>query len=366
MAEHLPSPTVVTDAVVIGAGPVGLYQVFQLGLLEVKCHVIDAWSEVGGQPVALYPDKPIYDVPGLPVCGGRELTQRLLTQIKPFAVPMHLGHQVNALLRLSDGQWLLTTDQGWHFRTRVVVIAAGVGAFQPKPLRVEGIAALQKQGRWMYHPAPVTTRELPLPFGYEHVLIVGGDGDAIDDALAFIALPSHQRPKSITLLHRRAVLNADADRLALLQNYVKSGAIEFITGQIVAFSSFIEDRIDDAHPSIVVTIETPEGILISRPFSWGRAFLGLSPKLGPISEWGLAMHRKQLAVDSTTMQTNEVGVFAVGDVNTYMGKKKLLVCGFHETVMAAFAIATILHPQHTPILEYTSSSTRLHSLLGIV
>lgn len=365
MTEHLPSSTIVTDVVVIGAGPVGLYQVFQLGLLEVKCHVIDAWSEAGGQPVALYPDKPIYDVPGLPVCGGRELAQRLLTQIKPFAVPMHFGHQVNALHRLSDGQWMLTTDQGQRFQTRVVVIAAGVGAFQAKQLRVEGLASLQMQGRWMYHPAPVTIcKEYPLPFEHEHVLIVGGDGDAVDDALAFLALPSHQQPKSITLLHRRAILNADADQLVLLQNYVKSGAIEFITGQIV---SFIEDPVNgDTHSSVVVTIETPDGAFISRPFSWGRAFLGLSPKLGPISEWGLAMHRKQLVVDSTTMQTNEVGVFAVGDVNTYMAKKKLLVCGFHETVMAAFAIATILHPQSTPILEYTSSSTRLHSLLAVV
>jgi thioredoxin reductase (NADPH) len=367
MTEHLlPSSIIVTDVVVIGAGPVGLYQVFQLGLLEVKCHVIDAWSEAGGQPVALYPDKPIYDVPGLPACGGRELAQRLLTQIKPFAVPMHFGHQVNALHRLSNGQWMLTTDQGQCFQTRVVIIAAGVGAFQAKQLRVEGLASLQMQGRWMYHPAPVTTiiGEHPLPFAHEHVLIVGGDGDAVDDALAFLALPSHQQPKSITLLHRRAILNADADQLVLLQNYVKSGAIEFITGQIV---SFTEDRVNgDTNSSIVVTLETPEGAFISRSFSWGRAFLGLSPKLGPISEWGLAMHRKQLAVDSSTMQTSETGVFAVGDVNTYLGKKKLLVCGFHETVMAAFAIATALHPERPPVLEYTTSSTRLHFLLGLV
>lgn len=340
--------TEITDAIVIGAGPVGLYQAFQLGLLEIKCHLIDAWPEVGGQPVALYPDKPIYDIPALPVCSGRELAQRLLTQIQPFAVPMHLGEQVESLQRTATGQWQIQTHRGLRLESRIVIIAAGVGAFQAKKLAVDGVSDLQAQGRWCYHPAPIGNAPSLKPL---HVLILGGDEDAVDDALAWAAL--EQAPASITLLHRRSVLNAGSSKREALEDLIKSGRVRFSVGQITAISDH------------TVTIEPPEGDVYTIPFDMGRAFLGLSPKLGPISEWGLAMSRKQLQVDPSTMATDAAGIFAVGDVNTYPGKKKLLVCGFHETVMAAFAAAGFMKPQRPPILEYTTSSSRLHSLLGI-
>jgi thioredoxin reductase (NADPH) len=348
MDETDASPVATTDAIIIGAGPVGLYQAFQLGLLEVKCHLIDAWPEVGGQPVALYPDKPIYDIPALPVCSGRELAQRLLTQIQPFAVPMHLGHQVESLQRVENGQWQIQTHNGLRLESQIIIIAAGVGAFQAKKLAVSGVSDLQAQGRWCYHPAPIGAAPTINP---SHVLVLGGDEEAIDDVLAWAAL--EQGPASIALLHRRSVLNASPTKLEALNAFIKSGRVCFYVGQITAI-------FDDT-----VTIEPPEGDIYTIPFDMGRAFLGLSPKLGPISEWGLSMSRKQLQVDPHTMATNAAGIFAVGDVSTYPGKKKLLVCGFHETVMAAFAAAGLIHPQRPPLLEYTTSSSRLHSLLGI-
>jgi thioredoxin reductase (NADPH) len=273
-----------------------------------------------------------------------------LTQLQPFAVPMHLGHQVKSLTRLPTNHWQITTNQGLCLDSQVVIIAAGVGAFQPKTLNTAGISDLLAQGRWAYHPPSPLAQRDPCAYGGQHIWVLGSEEDAIDDVLALASLPPPQQPASITLLHRRSVLNAPPSKLEALSALIASERVLFCVGQII--------DVDDHH----VMIESPEGHQFSLPFDAGRAFLGLSPKLGPISQWGLAMTQKQLQVDPATMSTSETGIFAVGDVNTYLGKKKLLVCGFHEAVMAAFAASTLIR-SHPPVLEYTSSSSRLRALL---
>jgi thioredoxin reductase (NADPH) len=340
-----------------------LYQVFQLGLQGLSCHVIDAWPRAGGQPVALYPDKPIYDLPALPACGGRELTERLLTQLKPFAPTWHLGHTVQTLTPLPDGCWCISTDQGLTLNAKVVVIAAGVGAFQPRGLTAPGASALHHAGVLCYHPplpevdvACVPPSSPPPSWAGRHVLVIGGEQDAVDDACTLADWPSLQhRPACVTLLHRRATLSASAQSLARLNALQATGALRFVVGQVL-----------DATRPAGVTIEPPEGDRFDLPVDEWRVFLGLSPKLGPISQWDLVMRRKQLEVNPSTMGTSATGVFAVGDINTYPGKKKLLVCGFHEAVMAAFAIAALIYPQRPAVLEYTSSSSRLQALLGLI
>jgi thioredoxin reductase (NADPH) len=337
-----------TDALVIGAGPVGLFQVFQLGLLEISCHVIDALPTPGGQCIELYPDKPIYDIPGTPHTTGRELTASLLQQIRPFNAPFHLGQVVSEIETQSDGRFQVTTSRGQQFITKVVIIAAGVGAFQPKLLKIDGLRQFEKS-QLFYHSTP------PNGVVGEQVTVIGGDDAALESA---IALAAAGKAKSITLLHRRDVYQAAPELVATVHALKDAKALHMMVGQATGFT-------EQAGKLTAVQITGVDGQTQAVQTDKLLVYLGLSPKLGPLADWGLAMDRKQVAVDTEKFATSVPGIFAVGDINSYPGKKKLILSGFHECALAAFGAANIVFPGKNPQLEYTTSSTRLHRLLGV-
>ena len=339
-----------TDAVIVGAGPVGLFQTFQLGLQDIRSHLVDALPYQGGQCVELYGDKPIYDIPGIPVCTGRELVAQLQTQIKPFAPTFHLNQEVTEVVRLEDGSISVNTSTGEHLVCKVLVIAAGVGAFQARKLSLEGAAELE--GTQVHYRLGDASR-----FTDQDVVVLGGEETAVAAALR-LTLDAHA-PRSVTLMHRRDVFTAEPALLQAMREAVASGKLQLQIGQPTALLSH-------AHRLHALQVATPEGQTVDRPADHVLAFLGLSPKLGPIAHWGLAMARKQLVVNTETFATDVPGIFAVGDINTYPGKKKLILCGFHEATLAAFGAASIVHPTRTTQLQYTTTSTELHRLLGLV
>ena len=338
-----------TDAVILGAGPVGLFQAFQLGLQDIRSHIIDALPHVGGQCVELYADKPIYDIPGIPLCTGRELVTRLQTQIQPFAPTFHLNQEVTEVVRLDDGRISVRTSAAQHFICKTLVIAAGVGAFQARKLAVEGASTLENTH--VHYRLGDAAR-----FAGQDVVVLGGEESAVATALKLTLEP--QAPRSITLIHRRDVFQAEPVLLQAMREAVANGKLQLLIGQPTALIS----RDQHLH---AVQIATPEGSPVERPAQHVIACLGLSPKLGPITHWGLAMERKQLVVNTETFATDVPGIFAVGDINTYPGKKKLILCGFHEATLAAFGAADLLHPERKTLLQYTTTSTHLHKLLGV-
>lgn len=341
--------TIDTDALVIGAGPVGLFQVFQLGLQGLHAQVVDVLGEPGGQCIELYPDKPIYDIPGTVCCSGRELTQQLLTQLAPFKPGFHFNQQVNGLSRQGDGRWLVTTAQQ-RFCARTVFIAAGVGAFVPKELKIEGLNVFLGS-QFFYRTAP------PAATAGKNVVIVGGEEEAITSALALTENGPAQA-QSVTLVHRRDVLQASPPALERLATLRKNGKLNFLAGQLTGIG------VTDGHLSSVA-LSTPEDQTVNLSLDTLLVCMGVSPKLGPLTQWGLAMERKQLSVDPASFATSEPGIYAVGDVNTYPGKKKLILCGFHEATLAAFAAASYLNPQASRVLQYTTSSALLQQRLGV-
>jgi thioredoxin reductase (NADPH) len=373
-----------TDALVIGAGPVGLWQVFQLGLQGIHAHVVDVLDEAGGQCIELYPDKPIYDIPGLAYSTGRELTQRLLQQVAPFKPDFHFHQQVGELTHQPDGRWLASTAQQ-AFLTRTLFIAAGVGAFVPKELKIDGLARFtgtqlhyrlktmnRQLGVWAAERSAQVKEEpagkgwraedteqstLPPRLLAQHVVVVGGQEAAVDSAIA-LATHNTQPSNTVALVHRRDVLQASPDARDQLAALRASGRIEFIAGQV----SGIE--VSGERLSAVI-ISTPDDQSRTLPLDALLVCQGISPKLGPIANWSLAMERKQLSVDPATFATSEPGIYALGDINTYPGKKKLIVCGFHEATLAAFAAASYINPQTPDVLQYTTSSALLQQRLGV-
>ena len=345
-----------TDCLVIGAGPIGLYQVFQLGLLGLHCTVVDARWEAGGQPSALYPDKPIYDLPGIPVCTGAELTARLRAQIQPFMPHLLWGQQVAYCSQQPGGKWLFetqavhgsTAQTGVTISARTVFIAAGVGAFAPK--RLPGSALQPWEGKQVfYHPAQSALPERG------PTLVVGGDQLAAEAA---IHLAQRAAGGPVTLLHRRNQWDVSDDTLEAMTQLETDGSLIRIVGQVI-------DAVSEQHLLKAVSVQLPDGRTQRVPAEAVLVYLGLSPRLGPIANWGLDMERKLISINPAQSATSLPGVFAVGDVVTYPGKKKLLVSGFHECVQAAFAAAEFLLPESPPLLEYTSSSSRLQKRLGV-
>jgi thioredoxin reductase (NADPH) len=336
-----------TDALVIGAGPVGLFQVFQLGLLEVSCHIVDALPYAGGQCIELYPDKPIYDIPGTPATTGRALVASLLEQIAPFSPQFHFGQLVSTMVREPDGRFRVGTSTGTLFLARTVIVAGGVGAFRPKRIVVEGIERFEGT-QLAYHPERLDA------FVGKQVVVNGGDDTALEAA---IALAEHTAG-CVTLVHRRDGFQADDVLVQRMRALCDAGAMHFVVGQITAFA-----ETNGTLKSIAVT--RPDTSVVNLNVDTLLAFLGVSPRLGPIADWGLDLVRKQVPVDTERFQTREAGVFAVGDLNTYPGKKKLIVCGFHEATLAAWGALSIAHPERRPLLQYTTTSTRLHELLGV-
>jgi thioredoxin reductase (NADPH) len=338
-----------TDAVIVGAGPVGIFQAFQLGLLEISSHIVDALPYAGGQCVELYADKPIYDIPGVPVCIGRELIANLLTQVAPFKPQWHLRQLVTNLQPQPDGRLLLETNSGARFVTKTLFIAAGVGAFQARMPNIEGLMA--HSGKQLHFALPLGETWIG-----RNVLVLGDTDSALQAAIDLAT--QAQKPKSVTLMHRRNVFVAEPTTTAAFRALVEGGLIRFVAGQLTGLHET---------DSCLSTLQYSdvEGIEQTLPVDELLVLMGLSPKLGPIAHWGLEMERRQLKVDTESFTTDVPAIFAVGDINTYPGKKKLIVCGFHETVLAAFGAAAIVFPQKKLLLQYTTTSTRLHSLLGL-
>jgi thioredoxin reductase (NADPH) len=336
-----------TDAVIVGAGPVGLFQVFELGLLEIKAHVIDSLGNVGGQCVELYPDKPIYDIPAVPVCTGQELTDNLLKQIEPFGPTFHLGQEVTVVEKREDGRFNLETSTGTRFITKTIFIAAGVGSFQPRTIKVDGIE--QFEGKQLFYRV-----KDPARFHGRNLVICGGGDSALDWALDLVG-----KAESIVLLHRRDEFRAAPASVAKMKELCDNFEMQFLVGQISGFEAQ-----DDKLSEIKVT--GSDGVTRRLPLDDLLVFFGLSPKLGPIAEWGLDIERKQLkVVDTEKFETNVPGIFAVGDINTYPGKKKLILSGFHEAALAAFGAAPYIFPEKKIHMQYTTTSPKLHKILGV-
>ena len=343
-----------TDALVIGAGPVGLFQVFQLGLLEIKAHVVDSLPHPGGQCMELYPDKPIYDIPGTLRTTGRELTASLLRQIEPFGATFHLSQLVSVVEKRPDGRFFVETSTGTRFTTKTIIVAAGVGAFQPKLLRVEGLEKFDNSSLFYGVGNPPD-------FAGKHLLIVGGEDAALHWASHF-ASEGPDRAKSVTLLHRRDVLQATPPLLASIKALRESKALRFMAGQVTGYEAKNDQKSDQL---TAARVTDSDGETHTVRLDVMLVFLGLSPKLGPVAQWGLDIERKQVLVDTEKFSTSVEGIFAVGDINTYPGKKKLILSGFHESALAAFGAAAIVFPDRKTMLQYTTTSPRLHKLLGV-
>ena len=350
-----------TDAVVIGAGPVGLFQVFQLGLLGLKAHLIDVLPEVGGQCVALYPDKPIYDVPGVPLCTGRELAQQLLTQARPFlpldpatghCAQIHLGQLVSQLQADAEGRFLVETDHGLRWRARTVIVAAGAGAFMPRTLN---LPALEGARHVHYH----LSDEALTSWGGQRVVIAGGGEEALSTAVTLAALPAAQRPRELTLLHRRDQFQVDAALEAQVRELLATQQLRCVVG--MPTDAVLQDGRVTA-----LTVLGADSVARDVPLDHLLVRQGMSPKLGPLSQWGLQLERKQVGVSPVTFESSAPGIYAVGDINIYPGKKRLLLCGFHEATLAAHAAAAVLNPEAPQHLLYTTTSPLLHQRLGVL
>jgi thioredoxin reductase (NADPH) len=342
-----------TDALIIGAGPVGLFQAFELGLLGISSHIVDALPYAGGQCIELYPDKPIYDIPGTLATTGRQLVASLLEQVKPFKPVFHLNQQVSTLGRQADGRFLVETSTNQSFLTKTIFIAAGVGAFQPKKLTVSGLDAFVGT-QLFYHV------DTEADFAGKKVTIVGSEDTAVEAAIQIASLTSNKATSQVTLLHRRDVFNAAPDKLEHMRGLIAAGKLLLRIGQIAGF----EEKQSEQGVLSALQVTDVDGKTEPLPVDTLLVLQGLSPKLGPIAEWGLDIERKQLKVDTEKFQTNESGIFAVGDINTYPGKKKLILCGFHEAALASFAAARLVFPNSPTLLQYTTTSTLLHQRLG--
>jgi thioredoxin reductase (NADPH) len=335
-----------TDVVIIGAGPAGLFQVFELGLLDIRAHVIDSLKQVGGQCAELYPDKPIYDIPAIPVCSAQELVDRLMLQIKPFAPDFHLGQMVSSLQSSDDGRFLLETSDGKRFDAAAVIIAAGLGAFQPRRLRVQDAEAWE--GSHIHYRVSAAQR-----VNGKRIIILGGGDSALDWTLELHGKASH-----ITLVHRRAEYRAQPASVNKMKALADGGQLEEFHGMVRGIFSR-----DGEFGGLDVA--DPEGKMHHIEADEVYVFWGLSPNLGPIAEWGLDLDKRHIHVDTEKFQTTVPGIFAVGDINTYPGKKKLILSAFHEAALAAFAVQQHLHPEQKARLQYTTTSPIMHRRLGV-
>ncbi len=339
------SETIQTEVVIVGAGPCGLFQVFELGLLGIRAHLLDSLKAPGGQCTELYPDKPIYDIPALPVCGAQELVDRLMQQIKPFEPVFHLGEEVLEV-KPNGRRFEVVTSQGTRFDAGAIVIAAGVGSFQPRRLGVPGCEAFE--GRRIHYRVKGADE-----YRNQRLVIFGGGDSALDWAIEFAATAP-----SLTLVHRRNEFRAAPASVARMRELEASGRLRFIEG--LADSLLVEGEVMQG-----VRVKAADGTLHDLQADHVFAFFGLHPKLGPVAEWGMELERKALKVDTEKFQTSVPGIFAVGDINTYPGKKKLILSGFHEAALAAFGIQAWLYPEKKQFLQYTTTSPVMQKRLGV-
>ena len=345
-ANSAPREAISTEVVIIGAGPCGLFQVFELGLLGIGAHVVDSLRHPGGQCAELYPDKPIYDIPALPVCGAQELVERLLEQIKPFKAQLHLGQEVVEFAPTPAGRFHIGTAAGTRFDAGAVVIAAGLGSFQPRRIGIEGAE--------VFEGGPIQYRvRNAAELAGKRLVIFGGGDSALDWTLALAP-----KARSLDLVHRRAEFRAAPATVAQMRELVAAGRMRLL--EAVPHSLITDDGVLRG-----VRVRAGDGTLTALEAEQLLVFFGLHPKLGPIAEWGLALEKKALRVDAEKFQTSLPGVFAVGDINSYPGKKKLILSGFHEAALAAFAIQHHLYPQKKQFLQYTTTSPVMHQRLGV-
>jgi thioredoxin reductase (NADPH) len=334
-----------TDMVIVGAGPVGLFAVFEAGLVNIKCELVDNLDKIGGQCAELYPDKPIYDIPAVPRCTGQQLTDLLLEQIKPFAPRFHLSQQAERLERLEDGRWRLTTSVGTVLEAPTIVVAAGAGSFVPRRLPLPG--ADEREGRSLFY----AVRRMD-DFRDRHLVIAGGGDSALDWTLNLQPLAA-----SLALVHRRDDFRAAPDSVAKMRELVSSGAIDLHIGQITGLNGS-GSTLDS------VTIKSPKGEALI-PCDTLLAFYGLRMELGPLADWGLNLEKNLIEVDLATFETSAPGIFAIGDIITYPGKLKLILSGFHEAALMAQKAHRYVHPEERLVFRYTTSSTDLQKKLGV-
>jgi thioredoxin reductase (NADPH) len=344
-ATNLPSNYV--ESVIVGAGPVGIFQIFELGLLGIGSVIIDSLAQVGGQCTELYPDKPIYDIPALPVCGAQELIDRLLEQVKPFNAKFYLGQEVTEVKPLPDGKFHVATSLGTQLTAGTIVIAAGVGSFQPRRLAVPG--AEEFEGKSIHYRVKSAAE-----YHGKDLVICGGGDSALDWTVALC-----EKARSLTLVHRRAEFRAAPATVARMRELVAAGKMQYVEGQVAALHT-------DNHRLSGVVLKSNDGqTTLQVAADHALVFYGLHPKLGPVAEWGLEMEKKALKVNTENFQTSVPGIFAIGDINTYPGKKKLILSGFHEAALAAFGIQHHLYPQKRQFLQYTTTSPIMQKRLGV-
>ena len=334
------------DVAIIGAGPCGLFQVFELGLLGMTAYLFDSLKAVGGQCSELYPEKPIYDIPALPVCGAQELVDRLMQQISPFKPQFHLGSEVTTVQKLESGRFRVANADGVEVEVGAVVIAAGLGAFQPRRLSIAGFEAFD--GTAIQYKV---TNQAQL--AGKRIVIFGGGDSALDWTVALA-----EKAQSLTLVHRRAEFRGAHATVVRMQELVTAGKVRVLEG-------VGEEVLADGGSFRGIRVRGNDGTHHDVAADQALVFFGLHPKLGPIAEWGLHLEKKAVAVDTEKFQTSVPGIFAVGDINTYPGKKKLILSGFHEAALAAFGIQHYIYPAKKQFLQYTTTSPVMHKRLGV-
>ena len=343
------SEPILTDVAIVGAGPVGLFSVFELGLLDIKCHLIDILPKAGGQCAELYPEKPIYDIPGFPVINGQELVDNLMKQIRPFGPKFHLGEIVESLEILGTREqplFRLSTDNDLSIESKAIFIAAGGGSFQPKKPPLPGLDAYEN--RSVFYSVRRTEH-----FRGRRVVVVGGGDSALDWVLNL-----HPVASRITLIHRRDAFRAAPHSVNAMRSLVSSGAMDFVLGQVTGLKGA------DGQLS-ALTIRRESGESYDLPCDDMLPFFGLTMKLGPIAGWGLNLHENLIPTDTEKFETSVPGIFAVGDINDYPGKLKLILCGFHEAALAAQRAFHYVYPDRKLTFQYTTSSTSLQRKLGV-
>jgi len=340
-----------TDVVIIGAGPVGLFAVFELGLLDIKCHLIDILDKVGGQCAELYPEKPIYDIPAWPIISGDDLTKRLLEQIHPFGAKYHLGEMAVAVSKTDDGLWQVTTDQKTIVRAKAIVIAAGGGSFQPKKPPIPGIDGFENLGAGKGVHYAVRKMEA---FRDKTIVISGGGDSALDWTLNLQPIA-----KRVTLIHRRDDFRAAPHSVAKMRELVAEGKMDLVIAQATAL------RGETGHYLEEVVIEDANGAESHLKADAFLPFFGLTMKLGPVAEFGLNLHENLIPVDTEKFETSTPGIFAIGDINYYPGKLKLILSGFHEAALMAQKAHQYVHPDRKLRFQYTTSSSDLQKKLGV-
>ncbi|HKT73428.1 MAG TPA: NAD(P)/FAD-dependent oxidoreductase [Steroidobacteraceae bacterium] len=337
---------ITTEVVIIGAGPCGLFQVFELGLLGIGACLIDSLAHPGGQCAELYPEKPIYDIPALPVCGAQELVDRLMQQIEPFKAQLHLGQEVLELSRKENGRFHVKTTLGTTFDAGAVVIAAGVGSFQPRRIGIEGADAFEN------HSIHYRVRNAS-QFHGKRLVIFGGGDSALDWTIELAG-----KAQSLALVHRRPEFRGAPASVARMRELEQAGRLK-------CYEALPNSLLLEQGTLRGVKVKLPGGGFEELAADQLLVFFGLHPKLGPIAEWGLQLEKKALKVDTEKFETSVPGIYAVGDINTYPGKKKLILSGFHEAALAAFAIQHHLYPQKKQFLQYTTTSPVMHQRLGV-